>query len=344
MAPLLRYFAGRKAASLLRKRGLFPGILRGALGPATGPRWLGWAALDRALLGLIGPDEDGRAFVLHGGSAGAYRWAALCAADPRSKHEELTERYLTACPRPDQTKQELSSLYRSLLTELYSDQAQAIVRNPERELRVVATRVSGLLEHTDHRCHLGLLGSALLSGLSPAADPPGTLRCVFSRDTSEPRRRLTPENLVSVLLASGSVPGRMAPVHLGEPPGEAFLDGGLVEYHLGRNTATDGMWVMIHHTPELLSRWFDRYLPFAHQTNPDHLLLIVPSTAYVERLPGSTLPSRNDFLRHAKAPKSRITNWREATKQSERLAQAFARDLASGALIDNLEVLLHRGS
>jgi len=339
MPPLLRYFAGTNAASLLRTTGLLPGLLRGALGPATGPRWLGWAALDRALLSLMVPNRDGRAFILHGGSAGAFRWTALSAAEPRRTHEELTERYLTSCPRPQQTPGELSELYRTLLTDLFSHQAQALLGHPERELRIVTTRVTGPLRRTDHRATFGLLCSAVLSGLSPQGDPPWTERCVFSRNASDPGRRLTPENLVSVLLASGSVPGYMAPVRLDGTLGEAFLDGGLVEYHLGRDTAVDGVWLMIHHTPQLLSRWFDRFLPWARRPDLSNLLLLVPSRDYVAGLPHGVLPTRDDFMRHRNAPTRRISAWREATKRSELLARAFERDLESGALIDGLEAV-----
>jgi hypothetical protein len=57
------------------------------------------------------------------------------------------------------------------------------------------------------------------------------------------------------------------------------------------------------------------------------VLQIFPARSFVESLPESRLPDRDDFFRFASDPDERIRRWSEA----------FGRDLASGSWLDRLE-------
>lgn len=341
--PYLDYYAGSAALSALRENGLVPGRLWGMLGPATGPRWLGWAELDRAVArcSLLAKRSDGSRMVLRGGSAGAWRMAALACPDPLRKHRALAERYIDTEPRAEQSPLELSALYRELLEQLFSDDSARMLAHPSCELQVVVARVAPFLQRTNGWAKLALGTVALLSACMPHRTPPFMEQLALGSANTQNTCAINPSSLVSALLASGSVPGYMAPVSIPDADNARCLDGGLVEYHVGHNTLTAGPVLMIHHTNRLKARWFDKLIPWAPAplASMQHLLLLVPTRAYLNTLPYHVLPTRDDFLRYSQSQSHRIRRWQECVARSELLAEEFEGDLVSGRLIEKLQPL-----
>jgi hypothetical protein len=70
-----------------------------------------------------------------------------------------------------------------------------------------------------------------------------------------------------------------------------------------------------------------------HRATPalNRLVLLAPSRAWVASLPRGKLPDRSDFKTYASDLPGRMTTWRRAVAESQRLANDFAEMLAQGA-------------
>jgi hypothetical protein len=68
------------------------------------------------------------------------------------------------------------------------------------------------------------------------------------------------------------------------------------------------------------------------------VIVLAPNPNWVAKLPNSKLPDRQDFVRYAKDPTTRIKIWQKAVSESEQLADEFAAWLANPGSIQ-LEVL-----
>ena len=87
----LRYRAGERAFRRIREEGFRPESIRAVLAPASGPKWLVLAGLDRALMGSGFAAKAAKAagVLLAGSSAGAWRALALASRDPLKTHADL---------------------------------------------------------------------------------------------------------------------------------------------------------------------------------------------------------------------------------------------------------------
>ena len=151
----LRYRAGPRALERLRQRGLGPGMVRAVVGPATGPRWLALAGLDRALLStdLLTGDR----ILLAGASAGAWRMLTFTCRNPRDAHQRLLDGYIEQVFRRGETPARVSRAYRDLLAGVIGDDTDHILQHPSFDLAI----------HTA-RCRAGGSRSALLASLAIA--------------------------------------------------------------------------------------------------------------------------------------------------------------------------------
>ena len=342
---LLHYRAGPRALERLRRDGLGPGSIGALVGPASGPRWLALAGLDRALLGsdLL---SRGRV-LLAGASAGAWRMVAFAARDPLAAHERLLEGYVRQVFHKGDTPASVSRAYAAMLAEVVEGDAAHILGHPVFDLAI----------HTA-RCRAGgsrpaLLASLLAAGALNVATPRATAmgfeRVLFS---SRPDRLpdfdgrvvpLRPDNLLAVTRASGTVPLYLEAVRdiPGAPHG-AFVDGGLTDYHLRQAYLEDDdrLVLLLHYQRAMFPRWLDRFRP-SRRPSPEataNLLQIYPSAAFIAGLPDGHIPDRDDFKRFADNPKERIRRWRRVAAASEALGEQLLADLASGR-VDLVEPL-----
>jgi predicted acylesterase/phospholipase RssA len=342
----LLYRAGSRALGRLRAEGLGPGTVSAFVGPATGPRWLGFAELDFALhdSGLLCADGQGRRVLLVGASAGAWRMAALCAPDPRATLKSLSEHYIGQTFHGSPTPSDVSAAYRGLLEEVYPDDAAAhMLTHPERHLGILATRaIQGWPERRSGQ-FLVMARALAAHAFRPSAlterfrrtllcAHPGTWPRLDDADVAP----LTPRNVREALLASGSVPGYLDPVRIADAPAGDYVDGGVTDYHLGHRVTDRPIILVAHHDARITAAWFDKHLPWRRTPAEllDDVLLMYPSREYIAALPGGELPDRRDFHRFAQAPVERMTRWREAMARSEALAQQFVDDLTSGRLVE----------
>ncbi len=162
------------------------------------------------------------------------------------------------------------------------------------------------------------------------------------RDFTSAHVELTPQNLRSALLASGSIPMVMEAVR--DIPGAApgvYRDGGLLDYHLDLPYTAPGVILYPHFIDRVVPGWFDKTIPW-RKHNAEQLrdvLLLAPSPEYLERLPHRKLPDRKDFNRYVYDNDGREAYWRKAMSESQRLGDEFLELADSGRLIDRIKPL-----
>lgn len=316
--------------------------------------------LDRALMESGWLRGRRRAFAIHGASAGAFRALTFASEDPLAAYARLIEGYIGQVFTRRDNAQVVAAAYRSMLSQVFTGaDVDHALSQQEVALSIATCRGRGWMS-TDRPW---LQRSALAAAFVVNALAPQRLQHLIERVRFEyipdvtgdharalfsqwPERQvpLLKGNVREVLLASGTVPIYMAPVRdpSAAPPG-LYLDGGLRDYHVARtcSTAGAGVVLILLHQRRLIPSWFDKPWPFRRPA-PDWLqdvLLVHPDDAWVRRLPGGRVPTRDDFLEFVERPAERQARWRAVVDESERLGQRFLEDLSGGAIPRQLESL-----
>ena len=351
--------AGPRALERLHDRGLTPTDVGAVVLPATGPRWIALAALDRTMLasGWLAPAPGAGRRVLVGASAGAWRALALACPDAESAHRELLDGYVGQVFAPGVRPREVSDAYRRMLAAiLTTDRVTALVARSDVGAVVLTDRARWPVASS--RRLLQWVGLALCAAgnwltprlqralLSPVAvtSRPDDVPAGFDG----PVAPLRADNATDVALASGTLPFVMTPVvdppHL---PAGRYLDGGLLDYHLGRRwtPADAGVTLLLHVGGPVRPGWFDRWRPSRRPPAAvlDDLVVLEPSTRFLAGLPDGRLPDRQDFFRFADDPAARLRRWREAVALGDRLAEAFERVSSAEAIARRVRPLRGHG-
>ena len=144
-------------------------------------------------------------------------------------------------------------------------------------------------------------------------------------------------NIHDALLASGSIPFVLNPVHkitqaLENNSTEVkhhegpFWDGGLTDYHLALPYhRLDGLVLYPHFAPTVTPGWLDKFLKL-RKAKPEwmsNVILVCPSPQFVASLPAKKIPDRSDFKRYKFDHSVRIPLWQSAIRESHRMADDF---------------------
>jgi hypothetical protein len=310
--------------------------------------------LDKAIFGDWLPRvEQERSLI--GSSIGSWRFAAIASSDdPSAQLTRLAELYTSQRFAKGVSAAEVTRQSTLFLDELIGGREDYILTHPWYRLNVVVVRSLGMLEPDTRarlsfglmtaiganavgRRHLGrfmergiLHDARLKAPLSPLSD---------FRSYEVPLSR---ENLLPALLASASIPMVMSGVR--DIPGASngiYRDGGLLDYHLDLPYEQPGVVLYPHFTNRVVPGWFDKTLPWRRgdATRLQDVLLVAPSTDYLERLPDGKLPDRKDFETYLGNDSGRERAWRRAIAESERLGDEFLELLETGRLVDALQPL-----
>ena len=138
----------------------------------------------------------------------------------------------------------------------------------------------------------------------------------------------------------------------GAPPG-AYWDGGITDYHLHLNYATDliaayasgdwatsqndaedrplavpgaGLVLYPHFQKSVVPGWLDKGLKWRHKATPflDNMILLAPSADWIKSLPNAKLPDRSDFTHYGNDLPARVKAWSAAAAASQQLADDLA--------------------
>jgi hypothetical protein len=338
---------GPGAIAHIEQHGLAPQHIACIPGAAGGPKGLALLPLDRLLhaewLALAGPVE------LIGASIGAWRMAALAQPDAlaaleRLQHAYVHEQRYHARPSPA----EVSRACRRLASAVLGSGGDLRVRKGI-ALSIITARARGPLARTESRLAFGR--AVLSNSLSRRRLAEFLQRVLFQTgDASfldEPfdefgltRVPLDAGNQDDALLASGTIPLVSSPVRdiRGAPHGN-YWDGALIDYHLllpyprlvaARSAAGAPSIVLYpHFNTWVTPGWLDKHLPWrrAPRRHPwlEHVLLVAPSAALIERLPNRKLPDRQDFYRYGADHEGRERAWNRAIGECGRFAEAVLR-------------------
>ncbi|RKH48238.1 patatin-like phospholipase family protein [Corallococcus llansteffanensis] len=354
MSQSLTLLAGPDALRILRERGLRAedvDILPGASG---GPKWLALEGIDRVLFGELLQQPRSRPLHLIGSSIGSWRLACLAQKDPVAAMKRFADAYLDQRYPPKPPPSLVSETSASILEVLLGpDGAEEILTHPWARLHVVTTRCKGLLAVEQSGAQLtGFVLGALANAVSRRTLGLQMQRVLFHtagdsspfaglKDLPSAHLPLTRDNLRPSLLASASIPLVIAGVHdiPGAPPG-TYRDGGVVDYHLDVDYGTgDGLVLYPHFYPYVVPGWFDKSLKWrrAGPLNFRRALIIAPSPAHLERLPGKRIPDRADFTRMK--DDDRIRAWKQVLTEGERLGDELRELIATGRIAEHVQPL-----
>ena len=344
MAPALRIYAGPRARTQLRERGLAAADVRVVPAAAGGPKGLVLNPLDRL---IFGPWLSGAAQTVHllGASIGAWRLASACLADPAAAFAQLAADYIAQDyphePGKPPRARDVSAVFGAKLDERFGGREAELLQHPRYRLHVLTSRGRHVLSRQGHvRTPLGYFGAFATNLLSRRAMGGWLERVMFS-DPREPlpfalhdfRTRqvaLTVDNLTASLLASCSIPFWLDAVHdiPGAPRG-AYWDGGITDYHLHLDYAqmSEGLVLYPHFQASVVPGWLDKGLKHRHGATARlaNVVLLAPSAEWIRaRLPGGKLPDRGDFKAYGDDLPGRQAAWSSAVAESQRLADEFA--------------------
>ena len=381
----LKVYAGPKARRHIEQHGLHPQDIGVVPGAAGGPKGLILGALDRFIFG------DWLSATTHpvhlvGASIGAWRMATACLEDPVSAFNRLENHYIhqhyelqPGQKRP--TADFVSEQFGQSLRSFYGGRVQEVLQHPRYRLHIVTSRGRHVLGR-EHRVGtpLGYLGAFLTNSVHRKAMGAWLERVVFSSQhaalpfaTTDYRTRqvaLSEANFNPALQASCSIPFVLRSVHNipGAPPG-AYWDGGITDYHLHLNYATNliaeddrstggagqndtylskktdngaGLVLYPHFQKAVVPGWLDKGLKWRHKATHflDNMVLLVPDPDWIKTLPNGKLPDRTDFTRYGTDLKSRAQAWQKAVGEAGRLADEFQTMLSNhtvGAHIADLK-------
>jgi len=343
----LQIHAGPRARGHLRERGLRPSDIQVVAGAAGGPKGLVLLPLDAFIFGHW-LAKGGHRVELVGASIGAWRLAAACMPDPvaalrRLGHDYIHERYGAADGRmPD--AHEVSLRFRTTLRSHFPQaEIPALLSHPQRRLHVIAARGRGLLSGAGRlRMTMGFAAAVGLNAASrrlldltlqrvwfaPEAQVPAWLQQPLP-DLPTAAAPLNAENFEHALLASCSIPFWLRPVvDIPDAPRGPYWDGGLTDYHvhLPYHRIQEGLALVPHFQPHLVPGWLDKPWRHRHRATAflDNAIVLSPSRAWLQSLPGGKIPDRSDFKRHLHEPQERERLWSAALKASEQLAEEWA--------------------
>ncbi len=349
----LEVYAGPRARTQLRERGLSPADVRVIPGAAGGPKGLVLNPLDRFLFGHW---LQGSAQTLHllGASIGAWRLACACLPDADAALAELAEDYITQHydhePRKAPTPRTVSQAFGDKLQQRLGARAAEVLSHPQRRLHVFTSRGRHLLRREGRlRTPLGYAGAFASNAFSRKALGGWLERVVFGDprdalplpldDFRTAQVALDAGNLAPAVLASCSIPFWLEAVHdvPGGPRG-AYWDGGITDYHLHLPYARmgDGLVLYPHFQSRIVPGWLDKALKGRHRASPmlSNVVVLSPNAEWVASLPGRKLPDRSDFKAFGEDVAGRMQAWRRALAESHRLSDEFAELVGSGRPID----------
>ena len=359
----LRIYAGPKARQHLENHGLQPHDIGVVPGAAGGPKGLILGALDRFIFGdwLAHTTQPVH---LVGASIGAWRMATACLDNPlaafnRLEHDYIHQHYTLKPGQKRPTADSVSEQFGKSLADFYGGRVAEVLDHPRYKLHIVTSRGRHLLGR-EHKVAtpLGYLGAFLTNSLHRKAMGAWLERVVFSSQNADLpfaitdyRTRqvaLTEANFQLALQASCSIPFVLRSVsHIpGAPPG-AYWDGGITDYHLHLNYASDliaadslidcpgglndrvnnaKLVLYPHFQRAVVPGWLDKGLKWRHKPTHflDNMVLLAPDPAWVSTLPNGKLPDRNDFMHYGADLQGRVKAWRAAVSQAEQLADEYA--------------------
>jgi hypothetical protein len=349
----LVFKAGPAAFAEVREHGFDAGQIGTIAGASGGAKWLVLSQLDRIIAERVLPSLDGPVHLI-GSSIGSWRHACYAQSNPLAAIDRFESAYLEQTYSPDPDINEISEKGRDILKHIFGDQGAAqVVSHPVLRTHIMTVR-SRFLTASESRFWLsaGLSIAAAANLLSRRALGVFFTRSLFydardlppfydARGFPLQRIRISEENIVDAIAASGSVPLVISGVeNIDGAPQGVYRDGGVIDYHLDLPLSEpDRLTLYPHFIDRLIPGWFDKKLPW-RKPDPMHVdrtILICPSAEFVSRLPNAKIPDRTDFV--TMTQDQRMRSWRDAVAACRELADDLVDVLDNDTLAARLRPL-----
>lgn len=332
--------AGKNAAKIINEQGFKPELFTSFLGASGGPKWFTLFGLDKYIFGEFFKNRT-QPLNLIGSSAGAFRSACFAQNDPVAAIERLAKSYSqTRYSSNKPTPAEITIKARALLEDVFGDNGVTeIINNPVFKAHFIVAKSNGFIASENKLIQLlGLSKSYMLNRVNRKLLGSQYERFIFGAPNSNvsitdsynfktQNIALDQTNLKDALLASGSIPLVMQGIKniAGSPQG-MYRDGGIIDYHFDVKINNPGLILYPHFNCDPKAGWFDKNLKrkVAPQ-NYDNVVMITPSKKFVAGLPYGKIPDRNDFT--DLDADTRIKYWNTVFSETEKLAEAFDKDL-----------------
>ena len=348
MPDNLTFLAGNKALAIIKEEGLQPERVNVIAGAAGGPKWLVLNHLDRAIFSQWLKPRTTPLFLI-GSSIGAWRFAAAATGQPINAIENFQTAYIQQSYQSKPSPEQVSHTSAAVLDAYLNDKGiLEALNHPYIRLNIMAVRSKRPVS-SDKKI---LLTAGLTAAFAVNSISRNLLKIFFERALFYDPRHLPPffnmdqfpiiktplsgDNIKQALLASGSIPIVMSGIK--DIPGAVqgmYRDGGILDYHPDLPfIKDDGIVLFPHYMDRIIPGWMDKKLAWRNpsQLNMDNVVLVSPSTKFIEQLPYKKIPDRNDFYLFKGRQKDRISYWNSVVKQSNLLGDEFLDTVQSGKI------------
>ncbi len=340
--------AGAYALNHIRENGLSPKDISVIPAAAGGPKWIVLQAFDKYLLNNWFYDRK-EPLHLIGASAGAWRMLCYLFDNPTETLDRFlkayTEQSYDTYPTPTEVTNTVNDI---IITTLGKNGIQNILTEQAFKLNVIATKTN-FKKKISSKYRRNFLPIVLKNTLSRNLLKSAVERVIFTSDSNHNviindgfkniYQNFTKENATSALRSTGTLPTFMNPVDNIQGMNGLLWDGALIDYHIGLDYNTDGLILYPHFADNIIEGWFDKFLPWRKFNGKvlDRMVLISPSKSFVDSLPDSKIPTREDFETYFDNKDQRIKNWYEVAKRGGEMAEEFDELWKSGDLINHVE-------
>jgi hypothetical protein len=348
---MLDIYCGSNALKTIQEHGFKQELFTTMLGASGGPKWFSLFGLDKYLFGEYFKDRTAELNLI-GSSAGAFRFAALSQQDPVAAITRLATLYSETTYSQTADAKEITEKAITLLDDVLGDTGcEEIINNPVFKAHFIVAKCRGLTA-LEHKLPLmfGLVASMVFNQVNRGLLAKQYQRFVYHHPKSQVTisddfnfnnqyHELDKQNLSSALLASGSIPIVMNGIKdiAGSAKG-LYRDGGIIDYHFDVNIRPSaGLTLYPHFSSTPKAGWFDKNL--ARKVSAKHYqntVMLVPSNEFIARLPFGKIPDRKDFTDLDAS--TRIKYWRTVLKESEILADEFAK-LVATSTTENIKLI-----
>jgi hypothetical protein len=351
--------AGPAALAHIRKNGFSPDDISAIFGASGAAKWLAIAGLDIKIFSKLMTKRTNKQPVdLFGTSVGAFKLAAAARRDPDTTLRVTADAYIAQSYAGEINFASIDQQTDVVLGKVMGHDnggdiasgVDEVLSNKRYRMHIGTVRCHGMLNASLPAQALALARAGLLSTITARhlrglaertifSDPRAKLTFTARDGYRVKQARLSADNFLLALRASGAIPVYMNAVSFPEDPHHKYHDGGMLDYHPVPGTfwpQNDGLVLYPHFYDHFKMRWFDKFYPW--RKAPPHLLdnvvMVAPSRQWVGALPDGKIPSRQDFTKYLKNENERFDKWNEVVRRSHALGEEFIHAAETGSISD----------
>lgn len=333
---MLNIYAGKTALNTIKEQGFKQELFTAMLGASGGPKWFTLFGLDKYIFSEFFKTRE-QPIDLIGSSAGAFRFAALSQRNPVEKISTLAYNYAETTYSAKPNKAEITNSVNELLKKLFGENGRnEILSNDIYRPHFIVCKCKGLTTFENKLLQgLGLIGSMGLNRINRGLlnkqyqrfvfhSPYSTLKVNDNHNFNTQYVPLNNENLSPALSASGAIPMVMEGIkNIPSAPNGMYRDGGIIDYHFDLDIQTsNGLTLYPHFNSAPKPGWFDKNINRTITKNHyDNVVMLVPSSKFIESLPYNKIPDRTDFTEIDEI--TRIKYWKEVLLRTDELAESL---------------------